>query len=649
MGKTLGVSLNRRSLAESIGMSRLWRRLRLFLSSEAQRREVQRYAAYSLRNGQAVQALFQGFRGLAAGLTPGGPPPGFPGLAAGGGRESGGDPGFRPLEGLRPASGSPPGAPQSRPGSPVPDVPPWRQSFEDPEDIFLAHRFGWIMRSLAGGVSSDELERLLSFACLWVDTHPQGENSPGWDSYSVAERLVHWLFLLSVACAREIGTYPGFSKLLGSLRQQAEFLLHHLEFRGSSTNNHLINDGRALYLTGMCLGEERFAEAGREIVFYGAREMFSPSGFLRESSSHYHLLLCRTFLEVLWAARRFGDSGTFDRLEGRVRAMVDASSFFLSCGDLPLIGDVSPDFTPEFLCGVPAVGRCFWEEEHETPDVLGWHSLFLGAEAGRAQARKAAGPEAPRAEAYSDAGYYRLRAGAWSLFFHVVPLGYVAPWSHGHGDLLGFVLYYKGMPLLVDTGRSTYVDSPLGRYGRDVCSHNSLTVDGIAPCLIHSHNGYCSMLVSDYYARPPRVSVEEGTGEVRAEILCRGFERMQPGLQVRRVFRVSRTEFSVEDHISGKGRHRIEAYFHFDPGVEVVSDDADRLGCVLPDGGRLAVTKDGGDTPIRPFRGVDFPVPLGWHSPRYGEIVPTWTVVVAGRERLPSRRKYVFRPAQGQE
>lgn len=77
-----------------------------------------------------------------------------------------------------------------------------------------------------------------------------------------------------------------------------------------------------------------------------------------------------------------------------------------------------------------------------------------------------------------DSGYRRLNAGNFSLFANV---GAIAPTyqpGHAHADELNFELYYKGIPLIVDTGVSTYEKNNKRLLERSTSSHNCVVVKG---------------------------------------------------------------------------------------------------------------------------------------------------------------------------
>jgi len=519
-------------------------------------------------------------------------------------------------------------------------TPPWEQTFEDPEDTFAAHRFGWMLPLLASRFSSELVSSLSELAIRWANAHPFATGAEGWDSYSISERIVNWIYLLSLLDKCSIPNSSAIQKFLcRSLEAQASLLSERLELRGAATNNHLLNNGRALYFAGAFTGKEQFQSQGREILRYGLRQMFTSSGFLREGSSHYHILLCRTYLEVFRYAHEIGDLGFADELKPSVRDQVNCAAFLLSHSTLPLIGDVSPDFRPDFHSGVVAVGAMMMKEtiSNDAPAGAGWHSLF--------GVKSVYGPivslRKPKSVVtFPDAGYYCVEWPPIKLTIYLNTLGYVPAWSHGHADLGGFIFEWNGQPVLVDCGRSTYQANKFGRYGRSVRSHNAISIDRHEPCIVHAHNGFIPPMLSDYHGPAPVAELEQHDDLIRLRIRYFGFRRLQPQMIVSRSFEVSRERFQIVDDIDGIGRHTVDTFFHLHPTVQITAQDND--GATLQAGETKLSLSGAGGTPWRleTFEGQNDDEPIGWFSPRYGVLRPTVTLRWLQNSALPVRNKY---------
>jgi len=125
------------------------------------------------------------------------------------------------------------------------------------------------------------------------------------------------------------------------------------------TGNHAFNNARGLLFAGIVSGLPYATELAFEIFKERLPKLVTDDGFLREGSSHYHFLFTRWVLEVQWIL-----SGTKNKeLQSIVRPfavnLVKRCWFFLVQNrktkhwSIPLVGDISPDFPPEWLLSVP--------------------------------------------------------------------------------------------------------------------------------------------------------------------------------------------------------------------------------------------------------------------------------------------------------
>lgn len=504
------------------------------------------------------------------------------------------------------------------------------------EEALAAHRFGWIPPLLAAGLPDEHLAAEVKGAVVWAQRHPHAPDCLGWDSYSVAERIVHWVQLASAA--RRWHVSVDLIELRQAIDRHAAALRSALEFRGEATNNHLINDGRALYLAGAFLGDEASIRLGAELVRYGARTMLTPSGFLREGSSHYHLLLCRTFLEVLAMASASGDESLLADVSDPVIAMCRRSAFLLATGNVPLIGDASPDVPAGFLDGVPSAAAAVLAVPLAipVPEAAGWHRLLLP---GPPVIRNA--PADVAIESFDDAGFHRVATLGPTLTVYVNPMGHVPAWSHGHADLGGFVLEWMGVPLLVDCGRATYEHDEIGSYGRSVRSHNAISIDGHEPSVVHAHNGFIPPMLPRYAGEPPRVQTGSSGGMATLRLEHDGFTRIAPGFRLSRVFEVSKEALRISDEVGGRGPRTVETFFHLHPNVIPVCTTPGAVE--LEAGGRrlvLSCASDGASR-IETARGLYGRSTAGWFSAAYGRVVPTTTIRFV-RRGLPHRATYLI-------
>jgi hypothetical protein len=526
----------------------------------------------------------------------------------------------------------------------------WNISFDDQEDVFALHRFGWLLPILSRSTTIVEFRNLKKLIVNWIESSPYKKSQAGWDSYSISERIVNWIFFLSALQSLPIqkGDDYSNSQIIQSLLKHVEILLNGLEFRASATNNHLINNGRALYLCGAFLNCNEALETGREILKLTSRDMFTESGFLREGSSHYQILLARTYLEAFWCAERIDDKGYKNDMFDFTKRVADCARFFLSETPFPLFGDVSPDFPPDFHLGLPEVADLLLEDKEcsSAHYETGWHTLLTPRDDSKHNIDDSINNHSCSEEkiaAYPDAGYYRITNGSYSIFIYVNPLGYVPEWSHGHSDIGGFVIYWNHQPFLVDCGRFNFQDFPMGRYGRSVRSHNGISIDGHEPCVTHGLNGFAQLMVKEYVEPPPIVKLEERNDSVKIQIEYYGFKRIWKDLKVSRTFYCEKNRLTIEDKISGNGTHQVETFFHLHPEVELISNGKDEVRFFFKEGEQLKlISKSNQSACFETYKGIEVPFIAGWYFPKYGKRIATNTLICSQKTILPVRNRYVF-------
>lgn len=307
------------------------------------------------------------------------------------------------------------------------------RSFPDTEILHAVHRFAWL--PLLG----DQIDPAWVGAIwrAWHKHYQSPDDSWAWHPYTTAERAINILRF-----ARSHGLPGTADETLDCLTRHAPVIAERLEYFGEHhTSNHLANDGRGLFLLGLWLGLPKATKMGGRILTREAARIFHPSGLLREGSSHYHLLLAKSYAEAASAAAAFGREEA-PALRTITEATEAATAMFILPGGLPLIGDISPDCPPQKFLEDLAI-------------------------------------TAPKTTTSASDGWLRNSDGPWSGLWHLSPQGWRQMPGHGHEDGGGFELHFEDAPLFIDPGRGSY-----GKDGEFACSgqaHNTLLVDGADP------------------------------------------------------------------------------------------------------------------------------------------------------------------------
>ncbi|MBI5032970.1 MAG: alginate lyase family protein [Chloroflexi bacterium] len=515
--------------------------------------------------------------------------------------------------------------------------PNWRPTVADIEHLYCLNRWLWGVTLAKAWSYTQEPRFVEQWIRLWRDwsaRNPASSTSPVWESYSVSERIVNWcesLLFLWGAPAFESAR----ADVSAALAQHAEWLAAHLET--ASAHNHLINNARAVFVYGAFFGNAAFQKAGWEIL---ERELFRqvlPDGMLAEQSTHYHLLLTRTYVQVYLLARRdpkgflvqerlYTNSmpptsdmqsdqakplGSFTE---RVKQMLVVSAALIrSDGSIPIIGDFSPDTDVASLVGMIGAGQIACGLANTIP--LTENALWC---LDKSEIPATVNPPS-RSLYLPDAGYWIYNTLNVHLTFHVDPRGEIV--RHGHADALNVTLWANGGELIVDTGNASYMPDVWLDYFRGATAHNIVTVDGLPPFL---RAGFLRELFSADYGRvtvtmfPPQ--------QVDCWTWCQaehtGYDRLGEPIRLRRRVLIAHEYVWITDWIESQRKHTIEANWHW--GLNKIAE-------------RIAWFADAKSIMPNSISGQTAPMIQGWRAPAYGRKEPALTIQWQTRIRRPLR------------
>lgn len=519
----------------------------------------------------------------------------------------------------------------------------WFQEFKDSEDTAALHRFIWLYRSVFETVNEanreeyhKEIKRIIY---AWIhEVEIKAFDSIHfeiWQTYTVVERIVNWMMLLSVTARDSF-----FDEvIIDSLLRQLAYINLHLEYYGEKfTGNHFGNNGRALYFGGLILGIDYYQKIGKRILKKEYERVIADNAFLREGSVHYQFLYTKWFTDIYWFAKEFEEKEHCIELESALENLLEGCRFFLikqrkHSFVIPLIGDISPDFTPEWLLGVPWAAKLLLSGEtfDNIPETLGYHTFFLKNRAGNTIKHQL------------DAGIKMLESKDWgkienayfTVYCHVNHSMYPNNLTgHFHHDSGSIVLYAEGEPLLIDCGRINYSMAPEALRGRNYTGHNILVLNGKNP-EPDMRTFYTEEFMEDYTGKKPRIINRSGTMETTVF----GAKRIK-GLDkhCRRIILESKS-IILEDIICGKGKQEMTMLFHIPEeyqlqlyGKEVLLDSRHRKY-------RMSFDKEVDD--IRILNGKSDKI-YGHYVMEYGADRICHTLRIQITEKLPNKIRSVI-------
>ncbi len=427
----------------------------------------------------------------------------------------------------------------------------------------------------------------------WIRTNPLMHGMNWYYPLEVSIRLLAW-----VTAFQFFRNAPQFQQraakdFMKSLWQQLDFLSRHLQpvrAKDVVSNNHLMAELTGLILTAAAFPEFRDSANWREssllLLVQQAKRQTHPDGVNKEQASGYHRFVAELLLLV--TARSY--QGGLKRepvIANILEQMLDFVLFTIApTGVHPMWGDTDFgralglglqkdfwDFRPLLSAGAVIFDRADWKFaagcfDEEAFWLLGSEGLAHWEQLETHQ------PE-QTSRAFPYGGHYIIR-DSWTdesdaAVFRcgVFGLGGNGHCAHAHSDLLSFMLWGNGQPLLVDAGTYMY-HGALRDYFRLTPAHNTVTVDGRDQAVPKPNFNW--RRISD--ARCVDWSENQVTGAIQfGEVeFIRTLHHPCPGI------------WTLNDKFVGFGEHKLEWFFNFAPGLDVELFEKDNALKVFKEG-----------------------------------------------------------------
>jgi len=431
----------------------------------------------------------------------------------------------------------------------------WDKNYSDPEDTMALHRFGWLLQLLANQTSSELASKGMEWISDWWIKNKNKKNELIWESYSISERIVNWsLFICSVK--NSISSTVDLSFLEEALVLHIKLLICNLEYRKEKTNNHIINNARALYFVGHVLGIDLAKKIAEEIL-YNETDLLFTGGVLDEGSTHYQFLLTRTYLEIYWLANTNNDSSMKEWLKPKIEEMLNVCEQMTVNPinlDFPFIGDISPDYPPSWFKGYP-----YFSNNSNYQIYSPWSRLWGDGKnfIDKFRMESFTNPKSPDYDPFRNK-WFKIQNKRFTIFGSIQSDKLK---SHEHQDSGSFCFYANNNPIVIDPGLYSYQFS-------EYLSSNHLKAN--------MHN---TLMLNDIGLNPPRTSlmsrlslrsnmkVERKNNEIK--LFLRGFRSLGKWIDWDRTFIIKENELIIKDSINSLNYEKVKLKFIFMHNISI--------------------------------------------------------------------------------
>ena len=426
----------------------------------------------------------------------------------------------------------------------------------------------------------------------WIDSNPLQHGVNWYYGLEVSIRLIAWtvafqFFRHSLQFREQVG-----KTFLKSLWQQADFLSNHLQItRSDVPNNHMMAELTGMVLIGAAFPEFRRAaewrETGLRLLTQQATAQTHPDGVNKEQATGYHRFVAELLLLIVARSRQSALPHE-PILEHTLEGMLDYVLFTLTPdGTIPMWGDSDYgralglgqnkdfwDLRPILSAGAALFGRSDWKFAAGRFDEEAF--WLMGSDGLNFWEQLDSRPPEHTSRAFPQAGLYIIRdawiAGTDVAFFRCGPfgLGGEGHCAHAHCDLLSFVLWVNGQPLLIDSGTYMY-HSPQRDHFRLAAAHNTIIIDDCEQAVPFPNFNWKHI--------PEAKCIDwkghRVTGALKYDSqveFIREVVHPQPGV------------WKLVDKFTGHDEHNMKWFFHFAPGLDLQLDGGEHTLIVLKKG-----------------------------------------------------------------
>lgn len=465
----------------------------------------------------------------------------------------------------------------------------------------------------------------------------------------VALRAANWAIGLDLVRACTTLTADFRAEAYQALFDHGTFIESHLENTYEVTSNHFLSNVVGLFFVAAAFDDlPRGTAWNRQCRSWLAEEMdvqVLPDGADYESSVPYHRLVTELFLG---AARLADYKGTPlpENMRERLRQMISyLAAVERPDGLMPQIGDADDGrlhvlsgygaWRPQdarHLFGPAAAFFRNGEWAARGGEWASWETAWWGFDPSAVMPVESSGSDG--LQHFPSAGVTVMRRRRDCLIVTNGVVGTAGFGNHKHNDLLGFEYHHGGLPVLVDPGSYVYTSDPEAReLFRSTAYHNTLSIDG------EEQNEVRPEWLFRMFekAEPEPLEIDQTDDHLRYRGRHRGYGRLPQPVVHERTITLARDDgaVTIEDILTGSGRHRVRWHFHFAPGVEVVPAAS----------GAFDIGLGNATLQLTPPPGLRHSAGAAWYSPSYGVRIPCVCLDFEIEDHIDGRRQYVWRIA----
>lgn len=398
-----------------------------------------------------------------------------------------------------------------------------KENYTDEEEYELVHRFSWLNYQKP---KKKNIDLIYTWISKYLNFNAINKKDLSWESYTVSERIINII---------KFSKNNNLNFLKEFINFHVIFLLKKLEYFNSNTNNHILNNARAIIFASYYLEDRKLKEIGIKILKNDLKKFITKSGFLREGSVSYHLLVTTWLLEILEIFIINNKNELFNFFKSLVTKMLSNSFFFKQKNNFIFFGDNTPDISNNFLIqkivnfkkNYPALKLRF-------NNILKKNKKFF-----------------EKIDEYFKFSNYNI-----VLYIKFLEKGLKNFPNHEHDENFHFNLLYKKIPLFIDLNRFSYQNND----GIHSNYHNSSFINKKGPLPINFKKLPFELCYSKYKIK---YTSKFNFSKIKIKSDC--YSNIFNKVFWERNFYIGKNNFIVKDSFKNLMNNDVRLYFHLNP------------------------------------------------------------------------------------
>jgi uncharacterized heparinase superfamily protein len=423
----------------------------------------------------------------------------------------------------------------------------------------------------------------------WIENNPIG-SGPGWHPYPLSLRIVNWI-------KADIKN----KTINESLYKQCAYLYRNLEFYHPA--NHYLENAKALIFAGLYFinqGEaNKWLKKGLKIYLTETPKQVLNDGGYFERSTMYHATILEGYLDIInILPEQYKDYDYFEKTAGRMLNFLIAATH--PDGNISLFNDSTQEIAPL------------------TKELIGY--------AGNLNVDIENSAKQKYINEFKDSGY---SVYSDENIYLIIKSGKIGPDNipaHSHADIFSYELSYKGKKLITDSGVYEYAAGVMRNYCRSTKAHNTVTIDGMSQAEM-----WGSFRVARRF-EPIDVRFNDLGDKVLFEGKFDGYSKLLgDNLIHQRSIKIENNlqEITIEDGITGSGKHLVESFIHLHPDIKINKVDD-----------YLVLSRENAALKLLIIN-CNYSIEYGWYCPEFGKQIQNQVIRIFSNQ-LPGSIIYKF-------